>query len=399
MSIKRNIINKLYEDLSTRFISILVGARQVGKTYLLKKVEKEAQKRGLKTAFFDLEQPADLLAFNKEDVELLDWICSLGNVVFIDEFHYLKNASHLFKAIYDRGHKIKIFASGSSAMEIHTHLKESLAGRKQVYTVYPCSLEETSQVISEHTFEYYCRFGGMPGLVNLDSKEKRQALLVDILQSYLLKDIKALIKEENIRAFNNLLFLLAQYQGSIVPTSNLGNEVRLTAMTIESYLEILNQTHVSFPLHSFSKNYGNELKKSKKYYLYDLGIRNALLKNFASLKGREDSGVVLESFVFLELQKKLNPETEIRFWRLKSGEEVDFIWIYNQVPYPIEVKQSWKLGEIPTGLKAFLNRYPKTKKAFVISQSAEGEAEYEKTKIIYKKFQNTVHLVEEIESL
>ena len=384
MQIKRNVINQLHDDLSTRTISILVGARQVGKTFLLRQIEKEAQKRGLKTAFFDLEQPEDLLTFSKSDRELVEFISGAGDVVFIDEFHYLKNSSRLFKAIYDKGHKIKIFASGSSAMEIHTHLKESLAGRKNIYGIYPCCLAEIGQVIQDNPFAYYCQYGGMPGLVNLPTKDKKQALLVDILQSYLLKDIKALIKEENIRAFNNLLFLLAQYQGSITPVSNLANEIRLTAATIESYLEILSQTYVNFVLHSFSGNYANELKKSKKYYLYDLGIRNALLKNFSALENRSDAGEVAESFVFLELQKKLNPETEIRFWRLKSGEEVDFIWIHNQVPFPIEVKRSWKLGEIPDGLRAFLKRYPKTKKAFIVSGNAEGTRSYESTEIIYK---------------
>ena len=195
MQIKRNVINQLHDDLSTRTISILVGARQVGKTFLLRQIEKEAQKRGLKTAFFDLEQPEDLLTFSKSDRELVEFISGAGDVVFIDEFHYLKNSSRLFKAIYDKGHKIKIFASGSSAMEIHTHLKESLAGRKNIYGIYPCCLAEIGQVIQDNPFAYYCQYGGMPGLVNLPSKDKKQALLVDILQSYLLKDIKALIKD------------------------------------------------------------------------------------------------------------------------------------------------------------------------------------------------------------
>ena len=395
MNIKRNIIKDLYADLSTKHISILLGARQVGKTFLLREVEKEAKRRGLKTAFFDLEQPADLLSFSQEDNKLIEWICRSGDVVFIDEFHYLKNASHIFKAIYDRREKIKIFASGSSAMEIHTHLKESLAGRKQIYKIYPCSLSEISQAISRNPFEYYCQYGGMPGLVELDSTLGKQNLLVDILQSYLLKDIKALIKEENIRAFNNLLFLLAQYQGSTVAVANLANEVRLTAASIEAYLEILTQTQVNFALHSYAANYANELKKSKKYYLYDLGIRNALLKNFAGLRERQDAGAIAESFVFLELQKQLNPESEIRFWRLKSGEEVDFIWIRNQVAFPIEVKLSWKTEALPDGLKSYLKRYPKTKKAFIVSDRS-GKTRYDEgVEIIYKTWSEVAEIADE----
>ncbi|HCU24491.1 MAG TPA: hypothetical protein DF383_05690, partial [Deltaproteobacteria bacterium] len=84
------------------------------------------------------------------------------------------------------------------------------------------------------------------------------------------------------------------------------------------------------------------------------------------------------------------------FWRLKSGEEVDFIWIHNQVPFPIEVKRSWKLGEIPDGLRAFLKRYPKTKKAFIVSVNAEGTRSYESTEIIYKTWLKVSDIPEEV---
>ena len=389
MEIKREIATALINDLSEKAITILIGARQVGKTFLLKMIAEHAAAQGLKAAFFDLEQPDVLAKFNQKDSQVIKLIVEAGNVVFIDEFHYIKNASRIFKAIYDSGEKVKIFASGSSSLEIHKHLKESLAGRKLIYRICPCSLDEIAQVISDQPLNYYFCYGGLPGLINLADEEKKKKTLVDILQSYILKDIKSLIKEENIRAFNNLLFLLAQYQGSVVATSNLAREVGLTAKTIEAYLEILAQTYVNFPLHSYSRNFANELKKSKKYYLFDLGIRNALLKNFSPLSDRTDAGFLLESFVFSELNLKQTPETELRFWRLKDGSEVDFIWIRNQKAYPIEVKMSCQSGEIPQGIKMFIDRYPKTKKAFIINKDISSQTKYADTEIIYKKWAET----------
>ncbi|OGC09432.1 hypothetical protein A3F86_00750 [candidate division WOR-1 bacterium RIFCSPLOWO2_12_FULL_45_9] len=396
MEIKRHILANLLEDFNDRNTAIMVGARQAGKTFLLKKIEAEAIARGSQTSFFDLEQPDVLARFNTSDDEIVKLLCGSGEIIFIDEFHYIKNASHIFKAIFDRGKKGKIYASGSSSLEIHKHLKESLAGRKIIYQIYPCSFAEVGQVITKHTFEYYCKYGGMPALIHTENENKKMLILTDILQSYLMKDIKSLIKEENIRAFNSLLFLLAQYQGSIVTTSSLAKEVGLTARTIESYLEILSQTYVNFPLHSFSLNYGNELKKSKKYYLYDLGIRNALLKNFAPLGDRKDTGAIVESFVFLELNKRLSPETEIRFWKLKDGTEVDFIWIKNQKPYPIEVKTSCRQGEIPKGITAFINRYPDTKKAFVVNNNFSGEATYRDARIYFVKLKDAALVPDQV---
>jgi len=386
MEIEREIAKELSKEIEDIHITILIGARQVGKTFLLRKIRDEAENKGLRIGFFDLEQPHVLGELNKTDEEVFDLLVNSFDVVFIDEFHYIKNISHILKAIYDSGKRIKIFASGSSSMEIHKHIKESLAGRKITYKIYPCSFNEIGQVIKDDPLNYYFVYGGLPGLVNLVDDEKRKMLLNDILQSYLLKDIKSLIKEENIRAFNNLLYLLAQYQGSIVVTASLAREIGLTPKSIENYLEKLSQTYVNFPLHSFSTNFGNELKKSKKYYLYDLGIRNTILKNFANLNSREDAGHMVESFVFLELNRHVSPETEIRFWRLKDGTEVDFIWIKNQKYYPIEVKTSCKIGDAPKGLKSFMNRYPKTEKAFVLCKDQEGESNYNGVPVIYRKW-------------
>jgi predicted AAA+ superfamily ATPase len=396
MEISRDIGDKLKQELRKRQITVLVGARQVGKTFLLKKIAQYAKAKRLTTAFFDLEQPGTLNQFNGSDAEVVTLLLGAGSVIFIDEFHYLKNASHIFKALYDGGAKIKIFASGSSSLEIHRHLKESLAGRKCVHKISPCSFNEISQAVKTNTWEYYCKFGGLPGLVSIKSAEQKKMLLLDILQSYILKDIKSLIKEENIRAFNNLLYLLAQYQGQVVATANLANEVGLTARTVEAHLEILSQTYVNFPIHSYSRNYANELKKSKKYYLYDLGIRNALLKNFSSLPKRKDIGAIVESFVFLELSRQLTPETEIRFWRLKDGTEVDFIWIKNQVPYPIEVKSQINNKEMPRGLRIFIDKYPETKKAFVVNKNFSGSSKYKNTVICYKKWADAFLIPAEI---
>jgi predicted AAA+ superfamily ATPase len=164
MDIKRHIKAKLYNDINDKQVSILVGARQTGKTYLLKQVEEEAKRRGMRTSYFDLEQPETLSRFNRSNTEIINLLISAGQVVFLDEFHYLKNASKIFKAIYDRKKSIKIFASGSSSWEIHKHLKESLAGRKLLYRVYPCAYDEIKQVVVDGSFDYYCRYGGLAGV-------------------------------------------------------------------------------------------------------------------------------------------------------------------------------------------------------------------------------------------
>ncbi len=385
--IKRNILNKLRQELTQPEIVILLGPRQVGKTTLLRILENYAKQKGLKTVFFDLEQPQVLADFNRPDKEIVQIISKSGEIVFIDEFQYVRNISKIFKAIFDSRKKIKIICSGSSSLEIHKHLKESLAGRKFLYRIYPLEYSEIRNNCPEFTFDDYLRFGGMPGLTHTDSKERKQQILNELVGSYILKDVKSLIKEENIRAFNHLLYLLAQNQGSTISVHSLSSEVGLSSKAINRYLDILEQTYVSYRIYSYSKNLGNELKKSCKAYLYDLGVRNMLLKDFSVIDDRHDKGVILESFVFLKLQAMLAPNMEIKFWRTKDGGEVDFVLLKNRIPIPIEVKSKITSLDIPSGLKRFLARYPDVKSAYIINGEIEKDIMYRDCQIHLATFE------------
>ena len=206
-----------------------------------------------------------------------------------------------------------------------------------------------------------------------------------MVQTYLLKDVKGLIKEENIRAFNHMLFFLAENQGQIIPTSNLAREIRLTSKTVENYLEILEQTFVVYGLNSFSSKLSNELKKSKKYYFYDNGIRNCLLKNFTTLNKRIDKGTLLESHAFLEIHKRLRPNIDLRFWRTKQGEEIDFIWIEDARPIPIEIKSNFS-GNISKHVLKFLKTYPNSPYGVILNKKTSVDIKNEKAFIKVRPF-------------
>lgn len=383
MKIKRNIIKRLEAELLEPKISILLGARQVGKTTLLHDIEEIARKAGKKTSFYDLESSADLMKLNGDQSAVVHQILSSGDVVFIDEFHYLKNASKIFKEIYDRKAPVKIFASGSSSMEIHKHLKESLAGRFYRTMIFPLTLSEIEQ-IPQTDINSYLQWGGLPELAHCDSDKRRSTMLENIVSTYITKDIKSLIKEENIRGFNTMLYLLASNQGSLVVKSEMAKEIGVSEPTVARHMEILSQTYVCHLVNSFSGNLGNELKKSMKSYFFDIGIRNCLVKDFRLPTAREDKGTLNETFVFLHMYRQLKPNMEVRFWRTKKGEEVDFILIKNRVPVPVEVKSNLKDCSIPSGMKAFLRAYPKSPFGIVFNETQENTCEFEGKPIYFQ---------------
>lgn len=371
MYIKRSKFNILESSLSKPDVLILLGARQVGKSTLMDELKDKVPK-GHEIKSFNLEFPDDLLFFSKSDSELFNEFKSYENLVLlIDEFHYLKNASKFFKAIYDLKKNIKIIASGSSSIEIHKHLKESMAGRQKTVRIYPLTYDEWSQTDGDIN-EFFIT-GGLPGLLHLDEKDEQIEYLSQIVQTYILKDIKGFIKEENIRAFNHLLFFLAENQGQVISTSNVANEIKMTSKTVESYLTILEQTYVNYSLSSYSRKLSNELKKSKKYYFYDNGIRNSLVKNFQKISTRDDKGFLYESFVFLELHKRIKANVDLRFWRTKQGDEVDFIWIEDLIPIPMEVKSDFKDTKPPKSLIKFMKNYPESPYGIVFNESRNEE--------------------------
>lgn len=393
MQIKRNCFNNLIDQIFKPEISLLIGPRQVGKTWLLNKVNEHCIKLGKKTRYFNLENPNDLHSFKLPNKDLYNFLTSNeGSVIFIDEFHYLENASKLFKAIFDSKKNIKIFASGSSSIELHKHLKESLAGRLIKNRIYPLSYSEYKQSPNAD-FNSYLKFGGLPGTVNCQDDDAKLNIIQNIVETYLIKDIKALIKEENIRSFNNLLFILADKQANVLPTSNLSRELGVSEPTVSKYLEILNQTYVLGTISSFSRNLANELKKSKKYFIYDVGVSNMLLKNYSDYESRKDKGIIGESFVYNNLVRQLKPNMDIKFWRTKQGDEVDFIILKNRIPYPIEVKTSLRENEIPSSLKKFITIYPECKTAYILADKCKDAIiKINDTKIYIKHWQEAENL-------
>ena len=359
--------------MSKPFISILIGPRQVGKTFLMRQLETECLQKGAKVSFHNLEDPDDLRFFSGDEEQLLRQLKNTDtDLLFLDEFHYLKNATRIFKVLYDSGMKMKIVASGSSSMEIHKHLKESLAGRFRLTVLHPLFGRELRQ-LPDYSFDEFVRFGGLPGLIHEQSAADKMALLKNVLQTYLLKDIKALIKEENIRAFNSLLYSLAQNQGQVVAVASLARDVGLSEPAIKHHLELMAQTYVCFPIDSYSRNLANELKKVKKYYLYDTGIRNCILNDYSDLRNRMDKGAIIESFVALALIKQLKVNMEVKFWRTRQGDEVDFILLKNRIPVPVEVKYRLSAPVVPDGMRKFLQTYVDAPFAFVFSKDDLGE--------------------------
>jgi predicted AAA+ superfamily ATPase len=378
---------ELLKQAKNHAVSILTGSRQVGKSTLMRMLRDDL---ALASEYYDLENPRHLALFDEGYTSFMRQ--NRGKLVFIDEFQYCKNISSVFKAVYDLAPEIKIYASGSSSLEIQAHLKESLAGRKLERVIYPLSFSEwltqfrpalppvpaagTAAPVDEEE-EYRRRlddfllFGAMPGLTHLESEIEKREYLAGIYQTYIAKDIKSFLKDESVPAFNKMISYLALNNGGQLNKNTLATISGVSSRQIDRHIEVLAGTYVISLVRPLSRNKGKELVKTPKFYFYDQGVLNAIIQDFRPARLRADQGAIKEQFAYWELKKSIDIRHSLYYWRTTSGNEVDFVLEKDRVYLPIEVKSSWPSGKTPAGIRHFFDYYPETRVAVVLYDGPE----------------------------
>ncbi|MEI8054475.1 MAG: ATP-binding protein [bacterium] len=308
-------------------IIILYGARQVGKTTLVKNImAKYSDARYIDCDL--LENRQALQVENKAQLESF-----LGNykVVVIDEAQRVQNIGLNLKIIHNYLPKVQIIATGSSSFDLANQINEPLTGRAFDYFLLPLSLEElqTRYDVLELSakLENFLRFGLYPEIVD-QPMETAQRLLDTISSNYLYKDILEFESLKRPQQLLNILQLLALQVGNEVSYHEIAKQVGLSSATVQKYIDLLEKTFVIFKLRAFSRNLRKEISKSVKVYFWDLGIRNSLIKNYNQLQLRSDVGALWENFCLVErLKFNHNHQRSVNcyFWRTYEQQEIDYI--------------------------------------------------------------------------
>ncbi len=346
---KRFIFSDLKDHLVKPQITILIGARQTGKTTLLRQLSDGLQKEREPTEFISLEDPFILAELNKHPDKLFEFIQPLNDIkktnIFIDEIQYLDDPSNFLKYHFDLyKDKIKLIVSGSSSFYIDKKFKDSLAGRKKIFNILTLSFEELlyfkdktdllemvksgkipllyRKEIDKLVFEYLL-YGGYPDVVLANNLENKRQILKELANSYVKKDaIEAKIKLPDL--YLKMMITLSAQIGSLVNTNKLSANFQIDNSTVNLYLRLMRQSfHVSL-INPFFNNRPKELRKMSKIYFNDLGLRNYFIDNFDPIGIRNDKGALFENFVFRRFLDHCDDD-EIRYWRTQKKQEVDFI--------------------------------------------------------------------------
>ncbi len=380
---------KIYQDLiahaSKREYTVLIGARQTGKSTLLKQIAAKLLSDGETVVTLNLERKNILLDINENPENVLKYVIANQNkktFILMDEIQYLDDPTNFLKLLYDEyADTIKIIATGSSAFYIDKKFKDSLAGRKKIFELRTLDFDEFLHFknyenilnalrsiregeIQKSVFEdqlwvlleEYLIYGGYPVVVLENKLADKIEFLKEIRDSFIKRDIlEAGITDDT--KFYSLLTLLAGQSGNLLNTHELSNTLRLTNVNAEQYLYVLQKCfHISL-VRPFYQNLRKELTKMPKIYFNDLGLRNVLINYFAPLEQRADKGALIENYVYRRLTEKYEKD-QIKFWRTADGNEVDFVIEQNAFGgLAIEVKSQSKENSL-SKYKKFIEAYP-----------------------------------------
>ncbi len=319
---------------------IIVGARQVGKTTLIKDLLKEK-----KYLFLDADDPSTRKLLTGPNTEQIRSILGKNKIVFIDEAQRIEGIGLTLKIITDQFSTVQLLISGSSSFDLGNQLNEPLTGRKWEYELFPISWEEFEKkegyVKVEQHLENRLLYGMYPEVLN--NKGNEREVLKNLASSYLYRDILAFSEIRKPEILDNLLLALALQVGNEVNYNELAQTIGVNKITIQKYIDILEKGYIVFRLHSFSRNLRNEIKRNRKIYFYDNGIRNMIIGTFNPLALRTDVGALWENFLISERKKQnIYKDTFARmyFWRTKQQQEVDFVEEKEGKIYGFEFK--WK---------------------------------------------------------
>lgn len=350
--------------------TILIGPRRAGKTTLGKYLCHELiyQKRFKQLLYLncDLSEVRDWLKSPLFITEALKQFKLEAPIIFIDEVQRLSSPGLLLKTIADLALPIKMIATGSSQLEIKSHVQEHLTGRNFSSLVLPLSFREWDAAAH---LEALLLYGAYPQIINSPQKE---LLLAQIYQDYINKDIVGFLKLAQPDSFQKLLGLIAHSSGQLVNYNQLAMDCQVSVTLIRHYLAVLEQTYVIAKVTPFVGNKRTELTSNPVLYFIDNGFRNFALKNFHDLPSRTDAGLLVQGLVFQEIYKHISQNFlnyTVHYWRTKSGAEVDFVIHKNDTDFiPVEVKyQNMSSASISRGYRSFLQAY-QPKLAVVISK-------------------------------
>lgn len=411
--IRREMLEEVEGHLEKDEISLIVGARQVGKTTLMQQLKEELEEKDENTLYLSMDIQEDRTHFESQQA-LIDRVeLEFGEekgYIFLDEIQRKENAGLFLKGIYDRDLPYKLIVSGSGSLDLKENIHETLAGRKRVFELPPVSFKEFVNYETDYEYrdrlekffevkkdetdrllEKYLNYGGYPRVVTEPKEEEKRRIIDEIFTSYLERDVSNFLNVRKTDAYSKLVSVLADKMGDPVSNSQLARDVGVKSTTVRNYLDYLDKTFIVDQTNPFYTNKKKEITKASIVYFSDPGLRNYSIQRFGHLNTPSEFGELFEAFIHNFLKRETQfTGLNVKYWRTKSRAEVDFVLTAgNKVELPVEAKyKDLNEPKVTKSMRSFIKKYS-PEKAVVVNLSLEKAVDIEGTQvefIPYSKF-------------
>ncbi len=390
MYVERGITKEFVSAAKANGIVAVVGPRQAGKTTFLKAL---SEKSGASYLFFDDPDVREM--FDSDIKKFENQYLQGGRLAVLDEVQYGKDPGQKLKYLADVGKRLWI--TSSSETILGKDVLSWLVGRVAVIKMYPFSLEEflstkgyaetTGKMLSRSVDEHIA-YGGYPKVVLESDNQSKEALLRNLYETMVLKDMSRTFRIEDVGALERLAAYLSHYVGNLIQYNSVCRDVGLSFQSVKKYMDAMEKSYLIVRIMPFYKNKLKEITKQPKLYFLDTGLRNAVANDFRM--GAELNGRIFENYVLSELIKA---GKNVRYWQSKGKAEVDFVVQDGNRITPIEVKVRSPEGAVGAGMRQFIESY-RSKKGFVVFKDGEGaSAEVGACKV---RFVNVLTLISEL---
>ena len=401
--IKRDIKKEIINDFNRKQITVLIGARQIGKTTVIKEIIKEYKN----SIYFNLDIEQDNKYFVSQQQFLQKIELEAGKektYIFIDEIQQKSDAGRFLKGLYDMDLPYKFIVTGSGSIELKEKINEALTGRKHLLKMSPVSFKEFVdyktnykysnrlqrffEIETEQTLLFlseYLQFGGYPAVVTASTIAEKKEIMNEVFHSYLTKDISYLLDVKYPGKFVKLIRLLAVQSGNLLNYSQLSQDTGLSVETLKTYLWYAEQTFIISIVSPYFTNQKKEITKSPNIYFNDLGMCNYSKSNFGV--DITNDGMLFQNFIYILLKEKYEKGlNKINFWRSKDKAEVDFVVHTANGILPVEVKyKKLEKTTISRSLRSFIKKYS-PKIAYIVNLTLDTKIQVENTEIEFIPF-------------
>ncbi|MDE3263180.1 MAG: ATP-binding protein [Acidobacteriota bacterium] len=332
---------------------LVLGPRQVGKSTLLASLQPDLT--------LNLASPRVFREYvgHPERLEReLETAPETTRTILLDEVHRIPALLDAVQVAVDgRPGRFRFLISGASARQLRRGQANLLPGRVQIHRLHPLTVRELG---ADFDLDRVLAHGTLPGIYREPDPETRATDLRSYTDSYLREEVQAEALVRNVGGFARLLDLVAAASGRILNVHNLSQDAGLGYETARRYLEVLEDTLIAFRVPAWSGSDRANLIRHGKLFLFDIGVRNALLRRPLDRPLEDERGLLLEHLVALELHQRLQsflPDATLHHYRTRHGVEVDFVLSLGRETWGIEVKSSRRVHtSMLRGLKGLAYR-------------------------------------------